>query len=113
MEKNSDSKEKDIITTTNKTTKKMEDTLKLLKQTEFLVEDTNRIADDTLVELEKQRENIKNIDQKVRETDTEIDESSRILRKIKDGIIKQKLTIVGASGILAALTLFVGIKVAK
>ncbi len=112
MENNS-SNSKESLESVHRISKKMQDTTKLLKQTEFLVEDTNKIADETLVELEKQKETIKNIDEKVRETDIEINESTRILKKIKEGIIKQKMAMVGVGGLLAGLAIVVGIKVAK
>jgi hypothetical protein len=114
MENNSsDPNSKEVLDIMQRSTQKMKDTTKLLKQAEFLVEDTHRIADDTLVELGKQKEVIQKIDERVRETDTEINDSSRIIKKIKDGVMKQKMAMFGVGGLLAGLAVVVGIKVAK
>jgi vesicle transport through interaction with t-SNAREs protein 1 len=85
-------------------TQKMKDSSKTLQDAERLTTDMNAIADDTLMALEDQRHKIRRIGETVRDTDEELSQVQRILRKMHKEMLKNKLML---SGVIVMLLIMI------
>jgi len=85
-------------------TQTMKHSSKTLRDAERLTYEMNDLADNTLGELEKQRQTIRGISDTVRQTDEELSHVQRILRKMHREMLKNKLML---SGIIALLLIMI------
>jgi len=85
-------------------TQTMKSSSKTLRDAEKLTFEMNDLADGTLEELEKQRHTIRSISDTTRQTDEELSQVQRILRKMHREMLKNKLML---SGIIALLLIMI------